>query len=57
MRRFESYDGTEIAYSVLGEGSPLVCLPGGPGRAVEYLGDLGGLATSRQLILIASPEG
>ena len=56
MRRFASYDGTEIAYSVLGEGSPLVCLPGGPGRAVEYLGDLGGLATSRQLILM-HPRG
>ena len=56
MRRFASYDGTEIAYSVLGEGSPLVCLPGGPGRAVEYLGDLGGLAASRQLILM-HPRG
>ena len=56
MRRFESYDGTEIAYSVLGEGSPLVCLPGGPGRAVEYLGDLGGVAASRQLILM-HPRG
>jgi pimeloyl-ACP methyl ester carboxylesterase len=48
--------GTEIGYSALGEGSPLVCLPGGPGRAVEYLGDLGGLATSRQLILV-HPRG
>ena len=56
MRRFESYDGTEIAYSVLGEGPPLVCLPGGPGRAVEYLGDLGGVAASRQLILM-HPRG
>jgi proline iminopeptidase len=56
VRRFASYDGTEIGYSVLGEGSPLVCLPGGPGRAVEYLGDLGGLATSRQLILM-DPRG
>jgi pimeloyl-ACP methyl ester carboxylesterase len=48
---FASYDGTELGYRVLGDGPPLVCLPGGPGRAAEYLGDLGGLARSRQLIL------
>jgi pimeloyl-ACP methyl ester carboxylesterase len=53
---FASYDGTELAYRVLGEGAPLVCLPGGPGRAVEYLGDLGGLHTARQLILL-DPRG
>jgi pimeloyl-ACP methyl ester carboxylesterase len=54
MRRvpaFASYDGTEIGYRVLGDGPPLVCLPGGPGRAAEYLGNLGGLDRSRQLIL------
>jgi len=51
MASFASYDGTEIGYRVLGEGPPLVCLPGGPGRAAEYLGDLGGLGRSRQLIL------
>ncbi|MFE1382511.1 alpha/beta fold hydrolase [Streptomyces sp. NPDC058740] len=46
-----SYDGTELAYRALGEGPPLVCLPGGPGRAAEYLGDLGGLSAHRTLIL------
>jgi pimeloyl-ACP methyl ester carboxylesterase len=56
MRRFASYDGTEIGYRVLGDGPPLVCLPGGPGRAAEYLGDLGGLDKSRQLILL-DPRG
>jgi pimeloyl-ACP methyl ester carboxylesterase len=54
MPRFVSYDGTEIGYHVRGEGPPLVCLPGGPGRAAEYLGDLGGLDRSRQLILMDS---
>jgi pimeloyl-ACP methyl ester carboxylesterase len=39
MSRFASYDGTEIEFRRLGEGRPLVCLPGGPGRASEYLGD------------------
>jgi proline iminopeptidase len=56
MPSFESYDGTEISYSVVGDGPPLVCLPGGPGRAVEYLGDLGGAGSSRQLILV-DPRG
>jgi pimeloyl-ACP methyl ester carboxylesterase len=51
MARFASYDGTQIGYRVLGAGPPLVCLPGGPGRASEYLGDLGGLSRSRQLIM------
>jgi pimeloyl-ACP methyl ester carboxylesterase len=50
MDRFASHDGTEIAFRILGEGQPLICLPGGPGRAGEYLGDLGGLAGWRQLI-------
>jgi len=54
MPRFASYDGTEIGYHVRGEGQQLVCLPGGPGRASEYLGDLGGLDRSRQLILMDS---
>jgi proline iminopeptidase len=56
MPSFESYDGTEISYLVVGDGPPLVCLPGGPGRAVEYLGDLGGLGSSRQLVLV-DPRG
>ena len=54
--RFPSYDGTLIAYRDLGDGPPLVCLPGGPGRSAEYLGDLGGLAKARRLILV-DPRG
>lgn len=51
MTQFASYDGTKIGYRVLGAGAPVVCLPGGPGRASEYFGDLGGLSTSRQLVM------
>jgi pimeloyl-ACP methyl ester carboxylesterase len=51
MPRFASYDGAELAYRVAGDGPPLVCLPGGPGRAAEYLGDLGGLGRTRRLVL------
>jgi pimeloyl-ACP methyl ester carboxylesterase len=54
--RFASYDGTQIGYRVAGEGPPLVCLPGGPGRAADYLGDLGGLTQSHRLILL-DPRG
>ena len=56
MRRFTSYDGTELGFHVAGGGPALVCLPGGPGRAAEYLGDLGGLDKTRQLILL-DPRG
>lgn len=51
MTTFASYDGTEIFYRALGDGAPLVCLPGGPARAGEYLGDLGGLSRHRRLIV------
>jgi pimeloyl-ACP methyl ester carboxylesterase len=56
MTRFASYDGTELGYRVAGDGPSLVCLPGGPGRAAEYLGDLGGLGRSRRLVLL-DPRG
>lgn len=56
MPSFASYNGIELSYRVLGDGRPLVCLPGGPGRAVEYLGDFGGLDESHQLILL-DPRG
>ncbi len=55
MTRFPSYDGTVLSYAVAGEvrhGPPLVCLPGGPGRAVAYLEDLAGLSTVRSLVLL-----
>jgi proline iminopeptidase len=45
MQRFASYDGTMLAYHTVGESErPLVCVPGGPGRDADYLGDLGGLS-------------
>jgi proline iminopeptidase len=52
MPGFRAADGTEIAYHVRGTGPPLLCVPGGPMRASSYLGDLGGLSASRQLILL-----
>jgi pimeloyl-ACP methyl ester carboxylesterase len=52
MPTFAAPDGTELAYTVVGEGEPLLCLPGGPMRASAYLGDLGGLSARRQLVLL-----
>ena len=48
---FTSYDGAKLAFRRTGSGPPLVCLPGGPGQAPGYLGNLGGLDRSRELIL------
>jgi len=45
-------DGTRLAYTEVGTGPRLVCLPGGPGRASAYLEDLGGLSASRTLVLL-----
>jgi pimeloyl-ACP methyl ester carboxylesterase len=42
-------DGTGLAVHVAGTGAPLLCVPGGPGRASAYLDDLGGLTSSRTL--------
>ncbi|MER8007566.1 alpha/beta hydrolase [Streptomyces sp. NPDC094149] len=52
MPTFTAPDGTELAYHSRGEGAPLVVLPGGPMQASSYLGDLGGLAAHRRLILL-----
>jgi pimeloyl-ACP methyl ester carboxylesterase len=51
---FASYDGTRLSYTEVGSGPRLVCLPGGPGRASEYLEDLGGLSADRTLVLLDS---
>lgn len=52
MPAFPAPDGTTLAYQVLGGGTPLICLPGGPMQAATYLGDLGGLHERLQLILL-----
>ncbi|MFJ4835916.1 alpha/beta fold hydrolase [Streptomyces sp. NPDC088747] len=51
MPRFSTPDGTELTYHVFGDGSPVVCLPGGPMQASVYLGDLGGLSAHRKLVM------
>lgn len=52
MTAFLGADGTRLAYTEVGSGPRLVCLPGGPGRASAYLEDLGGLAGERTLVLL-----
>ncbi|MCS7479258.1 alpha/beta fold hydrolase [Umezawaea endophytica] len=48
-------DGTSLVYTEIGEGPPLVCLPGGPMQDAAYLGDLGG-PFGRRLVLL-DPRG
>ena len=52
MPHFSAPDGIKLAYHLLGEGAPLICLPGGPMQASVYLGDLGGLSAHRQLVML-----
>src|SRR3954471_13329251 len=52
MPFFPSYDGTRLWYDEVGSGPPLVCIPGGPGRAAAYLEDLAGLSADRTLVLL-----
>lgn len=52
LRRVETPDGETIAVHVLGEGPPLVCVPGGPARASAYLEDFAGLSATRQLLRV-----
>lgn len=52
MEFFTSYDGTELAYHVAGDGPAVVCLPGGPMQASAYLGALGGLPAHHRLIML-----
>ncbi|MET9604273.1 alpha/beta hydrolase [Streptomyces sp. NPDC006512] len=51
MPTFTTTDGTRLAYRVLGDGDPLLCVPGGPADS-RYLGDLGGLSAHRRLIAL-----
>ncbi|MER5470596.1 alpha/beta hydrolase [Streptomyces sp. NPDC002935] len=56
MHAFTAYDGTELTFDTFGDGSPVVCLPGGPMQDCVYLGDLGGLSAHRRLIML-DPRG
>jgi len=51
MPTFSAPDGTQLAYRTIGEGDPVVCIPGGPTDST-YLGDLGGLSAHRRLIVL-----
>lgn len=52
MPTFPATDETVLAYRLLGRGDPLVCLPGGPMQDSAYLGELGGLSSHRQLVML-----
>ncbi|MBV9485555.1 MAG: alpha/beta hydrolase [Frankiaceae bacterium] len=50
VERFDAPDGTKLGYHILGDGPPVVCVPGGPGRASVYLEDLAGLSDTHSLV-------
>lgn len=54
MPTYSSYDDVQLAYDLVGEGPPLVVIPGGPAGDPAYLGDLEPLAqaTSRRLVVV-----
>ena len=52
MPTFKAPDGLELAYSVYGDGVPVVCLAGGPMISAAYFGDLGGLSSRLRLIVL-----
>jgi proline-specific peptidase len=49
-------DGRTLFFDRRGDGEPLVCHPGGPGFSGAYLGDLGGLDSSRSIVAL-DPRG
>ncbi|HWC34367.1 MAG TPA: alpha/beta hydrolase [Mycobacteriales bacterium] len=50
--RIDTPDGESLAVHVLGDGEPLLCVPGGPARASAYLEDLAGLSDVRRLLRV-----
>lgn len=46
---FSAADGTRLAYHRTGDGTPLICFPGGPMQSSAYFGDLGGLSPLARL--------
>jgi pimeloyl-ACP methyl ester carboxylesterase len=52
--RVTARDGAELVVHEVGSGPPLLCVPGGPGRASAYLEALGGLDQTHTLHLLDS---
>jgi pimeloyl-ACP methyl ester carboxylesterase len=52
VKQVTTRDGVTLAVHETGAGPPLLCVPGGPGRAAEYLEDLGGLHAGHTLLLL-----
>lgn len=50
--------GEELSYREIGQGVPVIVVPGGPGRDADYLQQLGGLAEhARRQLVVMEPRG
>ena len=54
MPTFPSFDGVRLAYHTAGEGAPVVCLAGGPGRASAYLSGIIACLPGRTVVRLDS---
>ncbi|MEU8663677.1 alpha/beta fold hydrolase [Actinoplanes philippinensis] len=52
MPTFRTHDGILLAYHAYGTGAPVVCVPGGPGRAGGYLSGIAGAMPGRTAIVL-----
>lgn len=55
VAELEVRPGLWVATRTCGSGPPLVCVPGGPGRASDYLDELGGLDRDATLVTVDLP--
>ncbi|WP_043545786.1 alpha/beta fold hydrolase [Salinispora arenicola] len=54
MPTFSSFDGLRLAYHTAGEGAPVVCLAGGPGRASAYMSGITACLPGRTVVRLDS---
>ncbi|WP_018791299.1 alpha/beta fold hydrolase [Salinispora arenicola] len=52
MPAFDTYDGTRLAYTRFGYESPVICVPGGPGRAGGYLAGIAAAMPGRAPVVL-----
>jgi pimeloyl-ACP methyl ester carboxylesterase len=52
MPTFRTHDGIRLSYTSYGTGAPVVCVPGGPGRAGSYLAGIADAMPGRAAVVL-----